>query len=244
MRWLHRLGYLATAIVALQIGSVGWIVGKSYLRQRDIIISHANAARSIQTSPDKQKTADVLYFPSSFRKPTLICHLGPKSDPIAIASDLENEWYSRQLSAAQEPSLYHASSRPQTEGTTIRFTWLRSFQPAVFVRVEGLGTATPYVVAKQLTGAGGYNPGTIARQIDRRLTTEEAITFAAALNRTGVLRLPPKECDLGVDGAEWLIEGVDGQGYHFVNRWSPSHGEVREIGLSMLGLTGWQYKDP
>jgi hypothetical protein len=46
-----------------------------------------------------------------------------------------------------------------------------------------------------------------------------------------------------MDGAEWIVEGVDDTGYHFVDRWSPRRGEVRETGLSLLKLTGWVFKD-
>jgi hypothetical protein len=52
-----------------------------------------------------------------------------------------------------------------------------------------------------------------------------------------------KNCDLGADGAEWLVEGIDQKGYHVVSRWSPEQGEVRRVGLAMLALTGWRFKD-
>jgi hypothetical protein len=184
------------------------------------------------------------YFPPSFAKPSLPCGPGSRKD-LPILSDFENKWYSGQLSAAQEPSLYEAangSARPK--GRTVRFTWLRTFHPPVVVRVEGLGTATPRLIAKQLSGAGGYEPGTISKRVERRLSSPEADTLAADVVRTGVFKLPAVECQMGgMDGAEWLIEGVDEGGYHFVNRWTPRQGKVRDLGLAMLALTGWQFEE-
>jgi len=106
-----------------------------------------------------------------------------------------------------------------------------------------MGTASPRLIAKQLSGAGGYAPGTVNRQLDRPLSSREARALEAALRRTNIFHVP-LTCDLGgVDGAEWLVEGVDRTGYHFTKDWSPRHGGVREIGLMMLGLTGWTFKE-
>ena len=242
--WLHRIGYVATIIVVAQISIAVWYLGKSYFRQREIIRAAATDFEATTKISREKYRNSGRYFPLAYRKPTIICNLGIRSQPVAIVGDIENKWYSDQLSAAQEPSLYFRSQRrPSGSGTVVRFTWLRTFDPAVFVRVEGLGTTTPHIQAKELSGAGGYEPGFISRRIDRPLTSIEAKSLISALDQKGVLRLAPKECDMGFDGAQWVIESVDQRGYHFVDRWSPERGEVREIGLFMLGLTGWSYTE-
>ena len=65
----------------------------------------------------------------------------------------------------------------------------------------------------------------------------------AALANADIMGMSPKACELGLDGAVWLIEGVDARGYHFVERWSPEAGGVHDVGLMMLRLTGWKH-DP
>ena len=40
--------------------------------------------------------------------------------------------------------------------------------------------------------------------------------------------------DRGVDGAQWIIEGVRNGTYHVVDRWSPREGQVRALGLFMV----------
>jgi hypothetical protein len=86
-------------------------------------------------------------------------------------------------------------------------------------------------------------PGTISKRLDRDLTLAEVGRLRAIMAHTRVFDLPPKACDLGLDGAQWLMEGVDARGYHFVGRWTPEQGPVRELGMVLLGLTGWQFRD-
>lgn len=124
----------------------------------------------------------------------------------------------------------------------IRFTWLRSFHHPVVVRVEGIGTASVHLTVKQLSGAGGYAPGAIDKQVARDLSPDEVEALKTVLTRTDVFNRP-HDCNFGVDGAQWLVEAVDGTGYHFVNEWSPERGGVRELGLAMLKLTGWTFPD-
>jgi hypothetical protein len=48
----------------------------------------------------------------------------------------------------------------------------------------------------------------------------------------------------GTDGARWIIEAVEpSTGYTYINRWTPRDGPVREVGLHLLGLTGWKIDD-
>jgi hypothetical protein len=186
--------------------------------------------------------AQTTYFPPPYPKGIAPCSPSPKSGGAPVVSDFENRWYSKYLSAAAEPSLYEAGRRPGGNDV-IRFTWLRSFHPPVTVRVEGLRSASPRLIAKQLSGAGGYDPGGIANQIDRRLSPVEAAALRRALLRPNVFDLPALECGGGMDGAEWIVEGLDRDGYHFVARWGPEHGKVRETGLALLKLTGWTFKN-
>jgi len=160
--------------------------------------------------------------------------------------DSEDEWYSEDLKAAQENSLLEASRTRRPAGAaTYRFTWLRSFHHPVVIRVEERSGRPAALIAKELTGKGGYDPGGIGRHLERQLTQEEAGRFGSTLARTGLLTLPTKDCDagFGVDGAEWIVEAVDPSGYHLVVRWSPERGPTREGGTMLMGLTGWNYGD-
>ncbi|HEX7695707.1 MAG TPA: hypothetical protein VF409_14540 [Sphingomonas sp.] len=188
--------------------------------------------------------AETVYFPPPYPKRVASCSPSPPSGGAPVVSDFENRWYSEQLSAAAEPSLFEAAgSKASRAGTTIRFTWLRSFDPPVIVRVEGVESRSPRLIAKQLSGAGGYKPGPISKQIDRKLVPAEAEMLRRTLQRTRVFDVPALDCSMGTDGAQWIIEGIDRTGYHFVDRWTPEQGQVRETGLAMLKLTGWTFKN-
>ena len=187
-----------------------------------------------QTAPDP-------YFPPSYATPSILCEKGERP-AFPIVSDFESKWYSGHLAAAQESSLYARSLRPLSAGEgALRFTWLRTFHPPVVVRVETSGEGARRLIVKQLSGAGGYAPGTVAKAIDRLLSPAEVERLDAMLARTQVFSLPPKLCDLGLDGAQWIIESVDAKGYRLVDRFTPRDGGVRDLGLFLLGLSGWEF---
>ena len=59
--------------------------------------------------------------------------------------------------------------------------------------------------------------------------------------RKGYAAPRAEACGLrGLDGAQWLVETVDDRGYRFDKEWSPNDGDIRRVGLALLGLTGWK----
>lgn len=189
--------------------------------------------------------ARAPYFPPELASTyyTFALESGEQSRPVELLSDFESGWFSKHLQAADEPSLYSESQSAKASiQQIIRFTWLRSFHPPVTVRVTADLHNSWRIVAKELSGAGGYEPGEIKRTVTRRLTSKEVADLAALMAQSP---LPDAsgDCVIGVDGAEWIIERVDREGYHFIRRWSPADGPVRDVGLFLVGLTGWRYKE-
>lgn len=191
------------------------------------------------------------YFPPSFSKIAPNCADQESGKPSPILTDLQKVWYSAQLSAAREPSLYLESTRRiARNGPTLRFTWLRSFHAPIIVRIEHLGSSHPTMIAKKLSGKGGYAPGSVNERVTRSLSQEEQRTLRRVLETTNVASMSPKPCYHGpagmttiqLDGAEWIIELVDTNGYHFVDRWSPQDGGIHDLGLMVLRMTGWDLK--
>jgi hypothetical protein len=159
-------------------------------------------------------------------------------------SESKDEWYSRHLRAAGEPSLFEAPRSPRPAGAaTYRFTWLRTFHHPVVIRVEVERGRRARLVAKELSGHGGYDPGEITRHVERKLSPDEARRLGSVLAATRLLTWPARDCHglLGLDGSQWIVEARDRTGYHLVDRWSPEGGPIREVGELMLRLTGWQY---
>lgn len=191
----------------------------------------------------KLSEAGRSYFPASFGKPTQVCNFKGYPECFATISTVENDWYPSHWDAADEPSLYERSRFPATAGTsTLRFTWLPSFHHPVIVRIERTGHGAR-LVAKQLSGKGGYEPGVIEREVTRPLSATEVAKLDVILSTTKVLEQRPTECDSGLDGSQWIVEGINRDGYVFVNRWSPQEGSVHEFGDFALLLTGWTFEE-
>ncbi len=186
-------------------------------------------------SSDKSATTPSGYFPAHLSRPTVACD----GKCIAPIDDFVDEWYSKQLRAADEPSLFRLSQRPVKAGDfVLRFTWLRSFDPSMFITLRRQGGRFE-LIARELSGAGGYEPGAVRRSVRRPLSPAAAQALLAAIDPDALFAGPTALCDRGCDGSEWLFEIVDHRGYRIVNRWSPEHGPVHRAGRALIARTGW-----
>lgn len=184
------------------------------------------------------------YFPPPGSQSSILCDYGRGQVREPILGAFHARWFSQHLAAAGEPSLFLASQRTQNPGnSTLRFTWLRTFHPPVIIRIDN-SNGTHRLTAKQLSGAGGYAPGRIARTVSRDLSADEVRSLRTLLTRNQFFQLPGATCVMGLDGAEWAFEQVNADGYRLVRRWSPTDGPAHEVGLFLIGLTGWRFEMP
>jgi len=166
------------------------------------------------------------------------CSSCSRPSPILDRSGIE--WYSKHLIAAGELSLLPALQRGGPSPDVFRFVWLRTVHKPVIVRVETHDGGGLQVVATRLSGMGGYEPGVVEAQVKRPLTKAEERAFNPVLAATRQLTLPPVSCDWGYDGARWIVEAAHDSRYRYVERWTPSGGSLRALGMTMLGFTGWR----
>ncbi len=168
---------------------------------------------------------------------------GPGTNRPVVTS-VEADWFFTQWQAAGEPSLYQLSKQQDGPRRVVRFTWLRSFHGAIFIRVTEQRDGTWLLSARELTGTGGgRRPGLSAQRLDRPLTTAESAALSTVLNGGPLNGMAGAECAHGLDGAEWMFETVENGAYKFVTRQSPDSGPVHDLGLTFVGLTGW-YIEP
>ena len=131
-----------------------------------------------------------------------------------------------------EPSL----SCGNLEGETYRFLWLRTFHPPIAVRLT-VTQGTARILSVQLSGAGGYDPGTVVHRAEHLLPPQEWNQVRDAINVAHFWQMGAWEGKPGgLDGAQWVIEGRAGAKYHVVDRWCPESGPVRELGLLLMRL--------
>jgi hypothetical protein len=160
-----------------------------------------------------------LSEPSANALPVRPCDMTKEFFVGTAIADRE-DWYGAHLSALGEPVL---CGEEGTEQRIIRLTWLPSFHPSVVVRVERLSTGYR-LEAKIESGAGGYEPGHLARDTVITLSVTDGAEFErllAAAHFWGLPTVPAPDGTVGLDGAQWVIEGLSDGRYHVVDRWTP-----------------------
>ena len=186
-----------------------------------------------------QTLAPPVYFPPSYENTVEYCAILGR--PLPRLDEHRRDWYSKHLRAAGEPSLFERARAGQAD--VLRFLWLRTFHAPVIVRIEDISEPRPRMIATELSGQGGYAPGTVKRRIDRALTTDEASMLRRQLAIHNPLVLPAgsDSCDAGMDGSQWIIERAADHRYKLVDRFYAALGPVHTAGLAMLRLTGWKF---
>ncbi|MGH8027727.1 MAG: hypothetical protein ACREO0_13480, partial [Pseudoxanthomonas sp.] len=149
------------------------------------------------------------------------------------SDESQNNWYSSQLGAMDEPVLKAGAG-----ARAYRFTWLRTFHHPIAVRIT-YENSTANLMAVELDGAGGYSPGSVLRRKDVALSQSQFSDMERLISQSGFWDMPSSERTEGLDGSEWIIEGATSK-YHVVTRWTPTSGPARKIGLHFLSLAGWE----
>lgn len=144
-------------------------------------------------------------------------------------------WYGKHLRSMGESSLLDVRD-PDTE--VYRFLWLRTFHRPISVRIVRTGYSFS-LQSVELSGAGGYDPGQKLRTDNIEIFSDQWCEFTTLLDRAEFWTLPSVKRDDGaVDGAQWILEGVNAQRYHIVDRWTPEDGALREACIYLLKLSG------
>jgi hypothetical protein len=164
--------------------------------------------------------------------------------PRRVLDQFSDRWYSGQLRAAAEDRL-----RPSgIAGHEIyRFTIIPSFIPTVTITVRRRGDEYT-LTAKRLTGAGGYEPGTLGAQRERSLSAAQGallqqwvtdMSFWQMPTREPPVQQPPGVEVVYLDGTVWLLEAVDAHRYHLVDREHPRETSHAALGNAAVCLLLW-----
>jgi hypothetical protein len=142
------------------------------------------------------------------------------------------KWYSQQLIALEEPSLWGVAKTQKTR--SYRFLWLRTFHHPIAIRIDVNSDGTSRLTTKMTSGAGGYAPGKLVENHTVTMTKELTDWFLGKIEEHKFWKLPSTEDSGGNDGAQWIIEGIRDGSYKIVDRWTPRDGDIRAIGLVMV----------
>jgi len=159
---------------------------------------------------------------------------GTFADKSKQAQALVVTWYSRQLNGLEEPSLW-ALSQDDKHATVYRFLWLRTFHHPIAIRVVIAPDGTAELIMKMSGGAGGYGPGPLIENQTKKLSATEVTDLLEQVNNANFWKLSTQEkrssLSFEMDGAQWILEGVQDGNYHIVDRWSPTKGAYRALCL-------------
>lgn len=146
--------------------------------------------------------------------------------------EYSDQWYSEQLTALGEKGLKYSPTH------TYRFTYLRSFDNPLSIRIEisddGTGILYFAMCDRPLNPYGGDLIATEKKD----LTKEQVNTLLQAIEKNDFWNLPVTGDLEGFDGSQWIIEGVSEGKYHIVDRWSPKDDAVYALGNMFLSLYG------
>ena len=188
----------------------------------DVAIDYPGRSVDISSLPDRR----TYFFPKS---------------PVDLRDrnfdPTRNEWYGKFFRALNQRSLL-SETDDQGDFETYRFIWLRSFDHPVIVQVSRRGRGFQ-VISVESDGQGGYEPGKL-RRTDRNSFEKDAwCHLVKLLNEASFWSMPSIEDDLGGnDGSQWILEGVRGDRYHVVDRWTPSEGGYRQACMYLLEISG------
>ena len=168
------------------------------------------------------------------------------SDPNGKAyfPEAEASFYTRYLSAMKEPSVM----TPLKKGVNrvIRFTYLRSFHDPLVVRFTIKNNVTT-VTAVKLQKDNHHRPVKILHNktmvIDKETTK---LVRALAIQKNFWKPLNAEEEDLlsgGLDGAQWMFEIHDQNGYRKIDIWSPDVVTASDEKLKRFGVDPAKLRD-
>jgi len=146
----------------------------------------------------------------------------------APVSKFEKAWYAEHLAAMREPELSTRTAE------TYRFLWLRSFDPPVVVRVDAMSEGGS-LIAKVLSGQGGYWPGGLCTRVARAISAAELDEIRSCVRGAQTFAVPRD--GVSFDGSEWIMEATV-PSYTLIHQQTPRGGAIQDCGLKFLKLAG------
>lgn len=190
-------------------------------------------------------TEQDKYFPTGFAEETLPDQCGTEGPRL---SEVERQWYPKHWRAACEPPLLDQDQPENGNQFKFRFSLLPSFDNPLIFRMESRQDGH-WLVVKQLTGHGGYDPGIIGRTKEFELSRAEIDFVRDKLNRIRASRAdalarfeengPSDTCFAMFDGTQWILEVVEDDQYDMFTATSPTNGDLHELGTMLMRKSGW-----
>jgi hypothetical protein len=143
--------------------------------------------------------------------------------------DFQTRWYSRALYALDQAPLWP----PAANRHLYRFTFLPAFSDPVSITLTVLPAGDGEI---RLCVSDHVR---VTKNQTRSLSAQQVKDVLALMDQADFWQMPVESDRRGLDGAEWIMEGVhDGQ-YHLVTRWSPERSPYQELGQAFIKFSGY-----
>ncbi|MCL2772057.1 MAG: copper amine oxidase N-terminal domain-containing protein [Oscillospiraceae bacterium] len=148
--------------------------------------------------------------------------------------DFRNEWYSEQIYALGESALFG-----NKEQEIYRFTQIGSFSNPFTIRIEINDDKTGILYFKQCDGPISVQAGNMIENKTKTLSSDEVEKLQDMIKKYRFWGIPKEDKIMGLDGFDWIIEGVTNGKYHIVTRWVPYYNDaVCKLGELFIELYG------
>jgi hypothetical protein len=197
------------------------------------MISLVIAAQLVATDPAKAAT---FFSAAALTRPVRGCGSRPKRPAI---SEFEASWYSAVWIRADEPSLAARTSAASLP--TWRFTEIPTWTAPMIYRISEEADGRLRMIAKRLSGKGGYDPGALKDQVDRFLTTNEQDRFQKALTLLDdVVAGPADDCNVVMDGDQLILERTRAGQYVVGQRELDQDQPMAKMSVLLSSFAGWR----
>ena len=138
-------------------------------------------------------------------------------EPQDSLNEFQNTWYSKHLISLKESKIYNQIGQGRK---VIRFTELGTWSNPFSYKIENNNGKILGSYSKS-KGLGGYEAGRRIKYKERELSQNDWDKIKTEIESVRFWQIPTHDPNDILDGAEWILEVLWEDKYHFVTRSSP-----------------------
>lgn len=179
--------------------------------------------------------ANDFFSKAALTEPLRGCGRQGHRPPI---SSFEAAWYAKVWVAANEPPL--ATTQLSSALPVWRFTVIPTWTAPLSFRISKQVDGTYHLVAKRLSGQGGYDVGRLKDQVVKTLSPDEQRRFVQEIAlAAGEAACPQDEGIVVMDGTKLILETKVGGTYTVGQRESLPEEPMLALSHLLEGFAGW-----
>jgi len=198
---------------SVALGVAGGTFGLHSKKEFDVLRA---LLASVQESSSSEETAQQCLHALESNNASFFVDYFPPHTFTSRSATFQIHWYSRDMYALGEKPIWQTLANGET---TYRLTLLSAFSGPRVITLSIMPNGTGSLTIKSL------NNDRLVFLIDEQtsVSTERVIAFRALIDKAQYWRMPAEIPDRGMDGADWILEGLQSGTYHVAIRWCPDN---------------------